>query len=71
MKHKKSLGFASVFCAGMLSLTACSEPQDVYGPPQNVIESPSDVTSENPQTVYGPPAVTDSTEESAFSSAEN
>ncbi len=73
MKKTTRIGFASAFCAGMLALTACSQPQTSYGAPQDPCSEPPsvDVTSDTPEDVYGPPVVEESAEDSALSSAEN
>ena len=39
MKKPKKLLLTSVFCTGMLSLSACGKPQSVYGPPQTEPET--------------------------------
>ena len=56
MKHRKR-AISAAFCAGMLSLSACTEPVDVYGPPSSMqTQSGMQSVTEEPQVVYGPPA---------------
>ncbi len=55
MKKAKKIGLVSAFCSAMLSLTACTRPASVYGPPPED-ESKYDLSSaEDVQDVYGPP----------------
>lgn len=63
MKKAKKIGLVSAFCTAMLSLTACTQPESVYGPPPTD-ESEYDLSSaEDVQEVYGPPVAEDSVSE--------
>ena len=56
MKHSKKQLFSAAFCAGMLSLSGCTEPVCVYGPPSSMqSQSGMQSVTEEPQDVYGPP----------------
>ena len=67
MKKAKKIGLVSAFCTAMLSLTACTQPESVYGPPpaeSSAAGSEYDLSSaEDVQEVYGPPAAEDSVSE--------
>ena len=56
MKYSKKQLFSAAFCAGMLSLSGCTEPVSVYGPPSSLqTQSGMQSVTEEPQDVYGPP----------------
>ena len=56
MKNQKKHAIRAAFCAGMLSLSGCTEPVSVYGPPSSLqTQSGMQSVTEEPQDVYGPP----------------
>lgn len=56
MKIQKKRAVQAAFCAGMLSLSGCTEPVSVYGPPSSLqTQSGMQSVTEEPQDVYGPP----------------
>ena len=54
MKKAKKIGLVSAFCTAMLSLTACAQPESVYGPPPAESSLNGSGSSEI-ECVYGPP----------------
>ena len=54
MKKAKKIGLVSAFCTAMLSLTACTQPESVYGPPPAESSLNAGGSSEV-ECVYGPP----------------
>ena len=67
MKKAKKIGLVSAFCTAMLSLTACAQPESVYGPPPAESSLNGSGSSEI-ECVYGPPPTDES--EYDLSSAE-
>ena len=56
MKHSKKQLFSAAFCFVLLSLSGCTEPVCVYGPPSSMqSQSGMQSVTEEPQDVYGPP----------------
>lgn len=73
MKHFNKKSLSAAFCAGMLSLSACTEPVSVYGPPSSVqTQAGMQSVTEEPQDVYGPPSAGEGepAEDSANSAAD-
>ena len=73
MKQSRKKAVSAAFCAGMLSLSACTEPVSVYGPPSSMqTQAGMQSVTEEPQDVYGPPAAGEEApaEESAVSPAD-
>lgn len=73
MKQSRKRLFSAAFCIGMLSLSACTEPVTVYGPPSSMqSQNGMQPVTEEPQEVYGPPLAGEDApaEESAASAAE-
>ena len=73
MKHFNKKSLSAAFCAGMLSLSDCTEPVTVYGPPSSMqTQAGMQSVTEEPQDVYGPPSAGEDepAEESAVSSAD-
>ena len=68
MKKAKKIGLVSAFCTAMLSLTACAQPESVYGPPPAESSLNAGGSSEI-ECVYGPPPTDES--EYDLSSAED
>lgn len=68
MKKAKKIGLVSAFCTAMLSLTACAQPESVYGPPPAESSLNGSGSSEI-ECVYGPPPTDES--EYDLSSAED